>query len=232
MNRQNSRRRKGAQVVSKAIRHRKRRDIETGELARIKGDLVKRATDEKVRTLTEVHRRTGQRITVHQQRQGSPVEDDAIGDITKLLPDETADKLFPPVTRRGFDWDKIDEFLAREFPKTSDEASAQRRLVEAIEQDTSWTLRIHDPEKVLCLECDEELIAPETYYLCDEHRKWYKTGPLTLAINRGEVTLKKFNDRRQKRFRAKWLKSAYVADWDANNAPRRKRNGNGKGPTG
>ena len=226
MARQNPRRSTANQVGSKAVRHKGRRETEAEALARIKDEMKREANETGATVLRKTNATTGQRIVLATQRSGAPVDEAAIGPITSLLDERHANRLFPPVTRRGFDWEAIGTFLSREFPKRSDEALAQRRIVEAIEQRTTWSFNIYDAKRIYCIECAEILAVPKNgINLCDEHRQWYKIPSLAraLAADRPYVTLKQFNDERRKRGRAGWLRAEFVEAWEANNTREARR---------
>lgn len=223
---QNERRRTANAVVAKAVRHHERKEAEVEELSRIRMEMIHEALETGATVIRKTHATTGQRIVLATQRTGAPIDESSIGEIVSLLDEETADRLFPPVTRRRFDWPAIQGFIGREFGKKSDEALAQRRIVELVEQRSHWRFQVHDAQKLFCIDCAEILTAPRGgIHLCDDHRQWYKIPSLSRALAADDpvVTLKQFNDERRKAVRAAWLRADHIEEWEANNTRESRR---------
>lgn len=214
-------RRTDSRTVRRAIRRKEQRTDATQDLEQIKLDMIAELSAAGVTTLHKVDPNTGQRIVLCSQRKGSPVDEARIADVLDLLTPEIADRLFPPVTRRTWDWPAIQDFVNREYPKGSKQAIARNRIVDTIRQDSNYTLRVYDAQKIFCVECAKVLVAPKNgIHLCDDHRKWFKMSALGMALNAANpvVTLKDFNDTRKRSVRAAWLKSDAIEAWEANNS--------------
>ena len=208
-------RRADARTVRKALRERERRDDAGAELDRIKREAVEEARGMGLSQIRKVHPTTGQRITVYQTRTGPPVDAAHIERLVPTVGDELADRLFPPIVRRSTDWDAVQRFLSADHAPGSREALAARELVSVVDNEASWAMKITDPAPRACLECDAEVPETEVLRLCREHRPWYKVSYLMMKLAKGdgEVELRKFNDKRRTRYRARFLTKAGAAAW-------------------
>lgn len=285
MARQNSRRREAARIVTRAIKHKERRDEEAEALDGIKAEMIAEAEAAGINTIRKTHPATGEQLVVYRSRSGSPIDEAQLAELIGMIRPELADRLFPESRRRSADWDQIREFLAREQPTREQHAEiddatvaqvvaalpadvanrlfpplrrgrnwpeierfladeqpalrdirriaaegisnavynpalAQRRIVEAMDQDSAWALRTGPPKRVFCVECATALIEPKAgIRLCDEHRKWYRIPSFLRAVERGisEADIDRFNDERRRAYRKGWLRQDCRDEWEANN---------------
>jgi len=198
-----------ARIVSRSVRQKLRRDDASAELGFTKAELIEEAKRAGVTTLVRVHPRTGQRVVLSGRRTGT-FDETAKAGIIDLLGPIVAEDLFPIISHRGHNWDRIDEFLTREHPKNSNHALAARQIAAAVENNVVWTQTIYPAEDRHCLHCDVEIKAPEIepLRLCPEHRKWYNIGRIHLLMSADDPAkfdLPRFNRRPQRRYRQQFL---------------------------
>ncbi len=208
-------RRSDARTVRRALREKQRRDEAGEELEAIKREAVREAQAHGLSHIRKVHPTTGQKITVYRTRQGPPFEETHINELVPVLGEALSERLFPTTTRRSADWGAVQEFLAADHPAGSREASAARAVASVVDNRTSWGMKISDPTPRGCLECDAEVPESEPLRLCRQHRSWYKISYLMMKLAKGdgEVELRKFNDKRRTRYRARFLTKAGAAAW-------------------
>jgi hypothetical protein len=216
-------RRASSKLVRRAMKEKDRRDRASAGLEDIKREVVALARASGVSRMSTIDRATGQRITVFQTRSGPPLDRVQTREIVNGLPADTADLLFPVEVRRSVDWPAVQDFLAREHRPGSVEERMARRIAGAVDNDASWGMRVSDPRPSRCIECDAEVPEDEPLQLCRDHRKWYKISQIMMKLGAGDpaVDLRRFNDKRCTRYRARFLTKMGVEAWETRTAKRK-----------
>lgn len=201
------------EIVATAVREKRERDSAQDHLDRIKDLVVPQALAQGKRSVRLVHSETRKEYHVYASRTGTGtiVPEDRMPALVERLPKKVADRLFPRRQIRTQNANAIEAFVEEQVDDPVLQ-EVQRELSGLLVADLRWSAKVRDIGLVKCIECDNhEILETETWYLCLEHRAWYRLDRMDADLESGALDRGRFHNRRSWKYRLPWMTELGIA---------------------